>query len=145
MGIGLSTCVKIKTLSPLAFLRKKSLAKYEKLFSARKVKVQNQKLTYPFSVMRFLNNQYFCDPLSELLDFYSSFYDIKVVLGDFNLDISHPVIWIYHIPLFGYITSRYVVVYNNKTFINLVNLTFLFSGGKGIDLNCIFYLNCNCN
>ena len=130
MGIGLSKCVKIKTLSPLTFLRKKSLAKYEKLILAGKVKGQNQKLTYPFSVMRFLNNQYFCDPLSELLDFYSIVYDIKVVLGDFNLDISHLV-------MLSFI--------NNKTFINLVNLTFLFSGGKGIDLNCIFYLNCNCN
>ena len=130
MGIGLSKYVKIKTLSPLAFLRKKSLAKYEKLFLAGKVKVQNQKLTYPFSVMRFLNNQYFCDPLSELLDFYSSVYDIKIVLGDFNLDISHLV-------MLSFI--------NNKNFINLVNLIFLFSGGKGIDLNCIFYLNCNCN
>ena len=29
--------------------------------------------------------QYFCDSLSELLDFYSSIYDNKVVFGDFNL------------------------------------------------------------
>ena len=29
--------------------------------------------------------QHFCDSLSELLDFYSSIYDNKVVFGDFNL------------------------------------------------------------
>ena len=29
--------------------------------------------------------QCFCDSLSELLDFYSSIYDNKVVFGDFNL------------------------------------------------------------
>ena len=34
-----------------------------------------------------LNNQYFCDTLSELLDFYSSIYNNKVVFGDFNLAI----------------------------------------------------------
>ena len=33
------------------------------------------------------NNQYSCDSLSELLDFYSSIYDNKVVSGDFNLEI----------------------------------------------------------
>ena len=38
-----------------------------------------------------LNNQYFFDSLSELLEFYSSIYDNKVVFGDFNLEISHPV------------------------------------------------------
>ena len=38
-----------------------------------------------------LNNQYFSDSLYELLDFYSSIYDNKIVFGDFNLDISHPV------------------------------------------------------
>ena len=36
-----------------------------------------------------LNNQYFCDSLSELLDFYSSIYDNKVVFGDFNLKRYH--------------------------------------------------------
>ena len=34
-----------------------------------------------------LNNQYFCDSLSQLLDIYSSIYDNKVVFGDFNLEI----------------------------------------------------------
>ena len=34
-----------------------------------------------------LNNQYFCDSLSELLDFYSSIYGNKVVFVDFNLEI----------------------------------------------------------
>ena len=38
-----------------------------------------------------LSNQYFSGSLSYLLDFYSSIYDNKVVFGDFNLDISHPV------------------------------------------------------
>ena len=38
-----------------------------------------------------LNNQYFCDSLSELPDFfYSNIYDNKFVFGDFNLEISHP-------------------------------------------------------
>ena len=40
-----------------------------------------------------LNNQYFCDSLSELLDFYSSIYDNKDVFGDFNLEISQPVMF----------------------------------------------------
>ena len=38
-----------------------------------------------------LNSQYFFDSLSELVEFYSSIYDNKVVFGDFNLEISHPV------------------------------------------------------
>ena len=36
------------------------------------------------------NNQYFVSILSNLLDFYSNEYDIKVVLGDFNLEPSSP-------------------------------------------------------
>ena len=36
-----------------------------------------------------LKNQYFCDSLSEFLDFYSSIYNNKVVFGDFNVEISH--------------------------------------------------------
>ena len=52
-----------------------------------------------------LNNQYFCDSLSELLDFYSSIYDNKVAFGDFNLEISHPVM---------------LSFMNNENFINLV-------------------------
>ena len=42
-----------------------------------------------------LNNQYFCDSLSELLDFYSNIYDNKVVFGDFTLGISHPVMLLF--------------------------------------------------
>ena len=38
-----------------------------------------------------LNNQYFCDSLSELLNFYSSICDNKVVFADFNLEILHSV------------------------------------------------------
>ena len=38
-----------------------------------------------------VNNQYPCDSISELLEFYSSIYDNKVVFGDFNLETSHPV------------------------------------------------------
>ena len=62
-----------------------------------------------------LNNQYFCDCLSELLDFYSSFYDNKVAFGDFNLDISHPVL---------------LSFMNNKKSINLVkwNTSFKYKG-----------------
>ena len=52
-----------------------------------------------------LNNQYFCDSLSELLDFYSSIYDNKVAFGDFNLEISHSVM---------------LSFMNNENFINLV-------------------------
>ena len=36
-----------------------------------------------------LNNQFFYDSLSEILDFYSRIYDIKVVFSDFNLGTSH--------------------------------------------------------
>ena len=36
-----------------------------------------------------LNNQFFYDSLSQILDFYSSIYDIKVVFSDFNLGTSH--------------------------------------------------------
>ena len=67
-----------------------------------------------------LNNQYFCDSLSELLDFYSSIYDNKVVFGDFNLDISHPVM---------------LSFMNNENFINLVKGNTCFKGkGSCIDL-----------
>ena len=37
------------------------------------------------------NNQHICDSISKILDFYSSIYDNKVVFGDFNLEILHPV------------------------------------------------------
>ena len=60
-----------------------------------------------------LNNQYFCYSLSELLDFYSSIYDNKVVFGDFNLEISHPVMLSFMI---------------NKNFINLVKGNTYFKG-----------------
>ena len=52
-----------------------------------------------------INNQYFCDFSSELLGFYSSIYDNKVVFDDFNLKISHLVM---------------LSFLNNEDFINLV-------------------------
>ena len=55
----------------------------------------------------------------ELLDFFSSVYD-KVVFGDFNLDISHPVM---------------LSFMNNENFINLVKGNTCFKGeGSCIDL-----------
>ena len=67
-----------------------------------------------------LNNQYFCDSLSELLDFYSSIYDNKVAFGEINLEISHPVMLLFM---------------NNKNFINLVKGNTCFKGkGSCIDL-----------
>ena len=39
-----------------------------------------------------LNSQYFLDTLSDLLDFYSNHYDNKVILGDFNLKPTDPLI-----------------------------------------------------
>ena len=39
-----------------------------------------------------LNSQYFLDTLSDLLDFYSNYYDNKVILGDFNLKPADPLI-----------------------------------------------------
>ena len=66
------------------------------------------------------NSRYFCDSLTELLDFYSSIYDSKVVFGDFNLDISHPVM---------------LSFMNNENFINLVKGNTCFKGkGSCIDL-----------
>ena len=38
-----------------------------------------------------LNRQYFLDTLSDLLDFYSNHYDNKVILGDFNLKPTDPL------------------------------------------------------
>ena len=52
-----------------------------------------------------INNQYFCDFSSELLGFYSSIYDNKVVFENFNLKISHLVM---------------LSFLNNEDFINLV-------------------------
>ena len=66
------------------------------------------------------NNQYFCDTLSELLDFYSIIYDNKVAFGEINLEISHPVM---------------LSFMNNKNFINLVKGNTCFKGkGSCIDL-----------
>ena len=53
-----------------------------------------------------LNSQYFCDSLSELLDFYASIYDNNFFFGDFNLEILHPVM---------------LSFMNNENFINIVN------------------------
>ena len=65
-----------------------------------------------------LNNQYFCNSLSKLLDFYSSIYDNKVVFGDFNLGI--PVM---------------LSFMNKENFINLVRGNICFKGkGSYIDL-----------
>ena len=67
-----------------------------------------------------LNSQYSCDSLSELLDLYSSIYSNKPVFGDFNLQISHPVI---------------LSFMNNENFINLVKGNTCFKGkGSCIDL-----------
>ena len=54
-----------------------------------------------------LNNQYFCDSSSELLDFYSSNHENKVDFVDFNLEISYPVmlccrLWIMKISLISW-------------------------------------------
>ena len=38
-----------------------------------------------------LNSQYFLDILSGLLDFYSNYYDNKVILGDFNFKPTDPL------------------------------------------------------
>ena len=67
-----------------------------------------------------LNNQYFCGSLSEFLDFYSTIYDNKVVFGDFDLEISHPVmLWFM----------------NNENLINLVKGNTCFKGkGSRVDL-----------
>ena len=37
------------------------------------------------------NSQYFLGISSDLLDFYLSMYDNKVVLGDFNLEPTNPI------------------------------------------------------
>ena len=67
-----------------------------------------------------LNSQYIFDSLSELLEFHSSIYDNKVVFGDFNLEISHPVM---------------ISFMNDENFINLVKDNTCFrSKGSYIDL-----------
>ena len=66
------------------------------------------------------NNQFFCNSLSELLDFYSSICDNKAAFGDFNLEISHPV-------MLSFI--------NNENLLNLVKGNTVFKGkGSCIDL-----------
>ena len=67
-----------------------------------------------------LKNQYFCDFLSELLDFYSTIYNNKDVFGDSKLEIPHPV-------MLSFI--------NNENFINLVKGNTCFKDkGSCIDL-----------
>ena len=39
----------------------------------------------------WLNNKYFLNTLSDLLDFYSRHYDNKVIVGDFNLKSTDPL------------------------------------------------------
>ena len=69
--------------------------------SRRKEKWLSVSVNKPVS----LNNHNFCNCVSELWDFYSSIYDNKVGFGDFNLEISHPVM---------------LSFMNNENFINLV-------------------------
>ena len=42
-----------------------------------------------------LNSQYFLDTLSDLLDFYSNHDNNKVILGDFNLKSTDPLMMTY--------------------------------------------------
>ena len=66
------------------------------------------------------NNQYFVSILSDLLDFYSNEYDNKVVLGDFNLELSSPGM------------SSFM---DSQNFVSLVKNKTCFKGaGSGIDL-----------
>ena len=66
------------------------------------------------------NNQYFCDSLSQRLDFYSSTYNKKAMFGDFSLETSHLVM---------------LSFMNNKDVINLVKVNAYFKGkGSCIDL-----------
>ena len=55
-----------------------------------------------------LNSQYFLDTLSDLLDFYSNHYDNKVILGDFNLKPTDPLM---------------MTFLNEKDLINLIKIT----------------------
>ena len=67
-----------------------------------------------------LNSQYFLDTLSDLLDFYSNHYDNKVILGDFNLKPTDPLI---------------MTFLNEHDLINLIKNSTCFKGeGSCIDL-----------
>ena len=67
-----------------------------------------------------LNSQYFLDTLSDLLDFYSNHYDNKVILGDFNLKPTDPLI---------------MTFLNEHDLINLIKNNTCFKGeGSCIDL-----------
>ena len=67
-----------------------------------------------------LNSQYFLDTLSDLLDFSSNHYDNKVILGDFNLKPTDPLI---------------MTFLNEHDLINLIKNSTCFKGeGSCIDL-----------
>ena len=67
-----------------------------------------------------LNSQYFLDTLSDLLDFYSNHYDNKVILGDFNLKPTDPLM---------------MTFLNEHDLINLIKNNTCFKGeGSCIDL-----------
>ena len=66
------------------------------------------------------SNQYFQDILGDLLDFYSQYYDNKVILGDFNLEPYNPSV---------------ASFMNNQNLFNLVKSNTCFKGkGSCIDL-----------
>ena len=68
-----------------------------------------------------LNSQYFLDTLSDLLDFYSNHYDNKVILGDFNLKPTDPLM---------------MTFLNEHDLINLIKNNTCFKGeGSCIDLS----------
>ena len=67
-----------------------------------------------------LNSQYFLDNLSDLLDFYSNHYDNKVILRDFNLNPTDPLM---------------MTFLNEHDLINLIKNNTCFKGeGSCIDL-----------
>ena len=67
-----------------------------------------------------LNSQCFFDTLSDLLDFYSNHYDNKVILGDFNLKPTDPLM---------------MTFLNKHDLINLIKNNTCFKGeGSCIDL-----------
>ena len=67
-----------------------------------------------------LNSQYFLDNLSDLLDFYSNHYDNEVILGDFNLKPTDPLM---------------MTFLNEHDLINLIRNNTCFKGeGLRIDL-----------
>ena len=66
------------------------------------------------------SNQYFLDLLGDLSDFYSQDYDSKVILGDFNLELSNPSI---------------ILFMNHENLLNLVKSNICSKGeGSCIDL-----------